>query len=594
MRKLKVSNSYFGDYSMFPSQPALLLSPAPSQPSPISILNSSNLFAQTTVQREDVREIKKLEQLLLVIEQTSQETFAVKSKEVVLVLGPTGAGKSTFINYMAQRTMRRHSDQLSLEDTVICEEPVAAIGHGIESCTSRPKIFPTNLPELFFCDCPGFFETRGVNIQIANAFGIQAVAKNSQKIKGIVLLVESSSLISERGQDLDNTIQFMLDFLGQGCEENDLKSIFVLLSKVSREKVDAAMATFTRLASRNPLCANLLEMGNVGAYSPVDDFASNPHVYTRQTILDKIHIFPGIEDSEDTFRIALCPEAELYVLQMASLINSQIRTAIGVSNFAVIPKLLQSIFTLQILKVSAVDEEYRKIAIMLNGRIALLGSGDEKSRGVLTELMQVMPTIFHPTIQEAMHSLDGKLEKEKQQQEEQEKTALELKQADENIKGLQSAHEKLNTSLQEAKISEKEFKEQNLHLQQQLLDITKSFQDLTGKLTSLQSDREKDRAEALKKEELLAAQLKKTQEVADEKIAKLQKEITERPQQPQIMMMPMMGGGGGPFDGMMGGQFGGESFFGGGHRSSGGSGRRPGRPVGSRDSYQRTRTCSRK
>jgi putative ribosome biogenesis GTPase RsgA len=83
----------------------------------------------------------------------------VNGRVIVLVLGSTGAGKSTFINFMNGCTMtrmKRNEDSYEFQIEVAQDSKVPAkvkIGHGTSSETSVPCIVEND--GVIYCDCPG-------------------------------------------------------------------------------------------------------------------------------------------------------------------------------------------------------------------------------------------------------------------------------------------------------------------------------------------------------------------------------------------------------------------------------------------------------
>lgn len=141
----------------------------------------------------------------------AQATLAA-GKQLVFLLGNTGAGKSTFANYLCGCTLQRVWPKMiglvGYEEVVVVKpvaqgggrEEAVAIGHGSASKTFMPQI-ASGLQGVNFCDCPGFFDNRGWEIKIANAVNVKNMANASADVR-VILLISFDSIKTERGRGL--------------------------------------------------------------------------------------------------------------------------------------------------------------------------------------------------------------------------------------------------------------------------------------------------------------------------------------------------------------------------------------------------------
>ena len=126
-----------------------------------------------------------------------QRAATAAEKTVSIFAGNTGAGKSTTLNALLGCQMRAvRSRELGLPGTIrrivvvdpaSPREEVMLIGHGM-SQTFMPQIVqdPDN-PDSAYCDCPGFNDTRGAEINIANAINIRKILQQAPGVKVVFL-----------------------------------------------------------------------------------------------------------------------------------------------------------------------------------------------------------------------------------------------------------------------------------------------------------------------------------------------------------------------------------------------------------------------
>lgn len=117
-------------------------------------------------------------------------------KDIVVFFGKTGAGKSTLINYLTEKPLRR-MDGGALEIISLATQALS-IGHGDNSCTSTPSCVPYQ--GLLYCDFPGFNDTRGSINDIFNAFVMKSIIEKAKTVR-IVLVASWSEIDAERGTE---------------------------------------------------------------------------------------------------------------------------------------------------------------------------------------------------------------------------------------------------------------------------------------------------------------------------------------------------------------------------------------------------------
>lgn len=124
-----------------------------------------------------------------------REAAKAKGKDVVIVFGDTGAGKSTLINVLWGCKMRRNPEDSSLievdPDSDVGE--VAPIGSGPRSCTLIPTMVgdleavvlsPSEKEvKLSFYDMPGLSDNRGFEVDLATAITMKKIVENAKSVK---------------------------------------------------------------------------------------------------------------------------------------------------------------------------------------------------------------------------------------------------------------------------------------------------------------------------------------------------------------------------------------------------------------------------
>ena len=116
-------------------------------------------------------------------------------------------------------------------------DEIMPIGHTKKSMTFMPQIV-TNRSGVTICDCPGFLDNRGIEINVANAVNIKNAFIRARGVK-VVMLINYHSLRAERGRGLTEMIQICCDLFG--TKENLIRyqnSILLGVTQIPRAHVE--------------------------------------------------------------------------------------------------------------------------------------------------------------------------------------------------------------------------------------------------------------------------------------------------------------------------------------------------------------------
>lgn len=113
---------------------------------------------------------------------------------VVLLMGPTGVGKSTLVNFIAGQTL--YYERLEGRRVLRPLQPIVRVGNGRGSTTLIPNIWESTIPgleDVIFIDCAGEFDASGVVLEVINSYIKSSFARNAREAK-IVLVGSQLSL----------------------------------------------------------------------------------------------------------------------------------------------------------------------------------------------------------------------------------------------------------------------------------------------------------------------------------------------------------------------------------------------------------------
>jgi energy-coupling factor transporter ATP-binding protein EcfA2 len=137
-------------------------------------------------------------------------------KNVVMVLGLSGTGKSTLVNYLNNIPLVSIKQKgvfiVDLKYPNVTLSECFAIGHKKSSKTLYPCSYSPVNEDFSYIDNPGFLDTRSLSIEIANGYFRKNILNNVENIKFLLLITHQS--LQVRGVQFRNTIKVFSDFLG--------------------------------------------------------------------------------------------------------------------------------------------------------------------------------------------------------------------------------------------------------------------------------------------------------------------------------------------------------------------------------------------
>jgi energy-coupling factor transporter ATP-binding protein EcfA2 len=218
-----------------PVEEDVKLSPRPTPPiapvpSPGPVIDSRKVRSLLEKKLADptysLSESESIALLTLCVSDGAENAKKISGKDAVIVIGNTGAGKSTFVNYllgcdMIQKTPKELGIK-GLKKVVVvrpkseggaCDE-VMLIGHSKTSKTFIPQIASDPISRVVaYCDCPGFLDNRGAEINIANAVNIKRALQEAKCVK-VLILINYHSLLADRGRGLTDMLSLCTQLFG--------------------------------------------------------------------------------------------------------------------------------------------------------------------------------------------------------------------------------------------------------------------------------------------------------------------------------------------------------------------------------------------
>jgi len=181
---------------------------------------------------------KSAEELAREIEQETTEHIKLLSlsegKHITVVLGNTGSGKSTFLNWLAgKKLIVGKGNKILLED----ESDVTAmkIGNTCESMTKYPVSI--EIGEFLFFDLPGFRDSGGVECDLINAVFIKAILEGAKSVR-VIFIVSEDEVGANRGELFKKLLKGM-EKMFDGENRIIMDSSFLVITKSTQENISS-------------------------------------------------------------------------------------------------------------------------------------------------------------------------------------------------------------------------------------------------------------------------------------------------------------------------------------------------------------------
>ncbi len=253
-----------------------------------------------------------------------------RGKEVIALIGDTGTGKSTAINYLLGKRMAATERGMSTVINVAAgEQEAAKIGHQLQrSETDFTHIYPVPNSRNALADCGGFLDTRGVSTEIAVNMSLKLTMQNARNVK-LVLCLACDKLIGDRCVAFMRTLSTVLGTLLRDYRAHQ-GSIILMITKPSRLQSGRLVSAqdvkglFEEIKNE---CAPGSErrawmeflLRNNGRYICVCDPMSPEG---RNTILQLFNTAQAIEEPSKAFKTAYSENAKLRLFEEMSIIST--------------------------------------------------------------------------------------------------------------------------------------------------------------------------------------------------------------------------------------------------------------------------------
>jgi GTPase SAR1 family protein len=262
----------------------------------------------------------------------------------VIVLGPTGSGKTTLIHALAgSLSAQEHLDEDGDRELRLhADHPLLGfnIGHDAIVGTTIPNLWYDQVNNIFYWDCPGFFDPRGHKEDIINAFSIHRLFQHSSVKVALVSSDLALKIKNERGRHFFKLLNEMAKLFTDETQLHNALSLIVTqgghplppdrLTTLHRsaERAQAEGKEIGLTPSGRRLLSFLQAMpSRVSSLPQPRDIG--PYEFDRQHILDCISRAQYIPDPSIDFTAGISDGAKVLAVDLAQGLNQYLSTYMG-------------------------------------------------------------------------------------------------------------------------------------------------------------------------------------------------------------------------------------------------------------------------
>ena len=271
-------------------------------------------------------------------------------KTAVMVVGNTGAGKSTFVNYILKCVFEKVLLEGKKKPVYMVSEnspvkEVMSIGHSKTSHSFVPDLAEAHDLESIVVDCPGFLDNRGAEISIANATNIKAVMTQATGVT-LVAVLNYHSLGADRGRGVRELLDTLIGLFGSVDRAIiHAKSILLVVSHVPEITADGyvELEDVKDEFSTDGLSLNMATLldallDRVCIFHPENKGGQS--WLTAVPLSECIKASPLIYDPAEVFKIVLSIADESKLRALVEALFKRLKAALDSGNYEVSVKAL--------------------------------------------------------------------------------------------------------------------------------------------------------------------------------------------------------------------------------------------------------------
>eukprot|EP01052_Picozoa_sp_SAG31_P016232 SAG31_NODE_1068_length_10079_cov_5.365331_1_plen_1666_part_00 len=178
------------------------------------------------------------------IQQNNDGATTSAGQDAIYMAGLTGSGKSTTMSWLAGRRVvksqtkvtriskRTGKQSTDYEECILVEDPLTGCEPGDGNDSKTKQVFAHAVGDHVFCDTPGFGDTEGSMIDVANSIATSGTIRACSSVR-ILLLVDQRMISASRGTHLKEVLKLANRFVSN----DHLSSVLVAFTHCENQQL---------------------------------------------------------------------------------------------------------------------------------------------------------------------------------------------------------------------------------------------------------------------------------------------------------------------------------------------------------------------
>ncbi|CAF1267133.1 unnamed protein product [Adineta steineri] len=298
-----------------------------------------------------------LQEIQRYIKRSEQTTNLICDKDIILLIGITGSGKSTTVQFLTGTKMKetrveicpgKFLKHITTDGSIINPGLIDVKSSPLSKSETR-FIIPVTISlkdifgsyetnEIILCDAPGFSDTESPEIDISNCVGVTRALKSCKSVS--ILALSSYQSLGDRGEGIQQLIHILINMI-QGVE-NRLNSILYAFTKYPLEiDIHAILSDIkTSRIDSDPLLrsntALITILNDMIEKTQIDPIKIDPIHGDIKNIIEKLKNLRGIHYPDEVFQFSINHQTQIIITNQINRYKSSIIYALKHKNVSLL------------------------------------------------------------------------------------------------------------------------------------------------------------------------------------------------------------------------------------------------------------------
>ena len=310
-----------------------------------NIKNQNWQSAYDLLKKKILKKIRPMDlcELFRLVDKANNAAVLIKDKKIIFLLGFTGSGKSTMIHFLAGSKMAQvlANGYYHIVPTEIKNHDLEQVKTSLKMTSETRYITPVtvnfsdvnglNDGSVVLCDSPGFGDTEGAEVDIANGVGIIQAIKGCKSVKPVVLF--SYKRIGDKCEGVKTLVHLLAGFMPSIKDHMSAFSyVFTKYPDQERKTISETLTAVYKDLTEDEksdigftdVLKDMIKKTRTGgaqacALDPIKDDPGN--------LLDGLADLPAIANPDEVFKFSITAESRMTVQKQLQLDQKAIISA---------------------------------------------------------------------------------------------------------------------------------------------------------------------------------------------------------------------------------------------------------------------------